>query len=161
MENSKPMATPIRSGLIKLLVKSILQASLSEILEYQLAIGSLMYAMTQTRPDLGYAVSKLSRYSHNLGENHWKAIRHVFKYLSRTRTLGIKYKSTGNERLDFYGYSDLDHGSCIDTQQSTSGYVFFMAGGPVSWKSARQHSVTLFSTEAEYYSFTNVAKEAS
>ena len=70
MENSKPMATPIGSGLIRLLVKSILQASLSEILEYQLAIGSLMYAMTQTRPDLGYAVSKLSRYSHNLGKNH-------------------------------------------------------------------------------------------
>src|SRR6202021_608448 len=108
------------------------QASVSEILEFQSAIGSLMYAMTQTRPDLAYAVSKLSRYSHNLGKNHWKAIRHVFKYLSGTRTLRIKYKNTGNKRLDFHSYSNLDYGSCIDTQQSTSRYVFFIAGGPVS-----------------------------
>src|SRR5579871_693368 len=120
-----------------------------------------MYAMTQTRPDLAYAVSKLSRYGHNPSEVHWKAIRHMFKYLSGTRTLGITYKCTGNEKLDFHGYSDSDHGSCIDTRQSTSGYVFFMAGGPVSWKSARQHSVTLSSTEAEYYGLTNAAKEAS
>src|ERR1700722_1888830 len=106
-------------------------------------------------------MSKLSRYSHNLGENHLKAIRHVFKYLSKTQTLGIKYKSTRNERLDFYGYSDSDYSSCINTQQSTSRYVFFIAGGPVSWKSAQQHSVTLSSTEAEYYSLTNATKEAS
>jgi hypothetical protein len=161
MENSKPMSTPIAAGLVPLLVLSTLEASTSDIREYQSAIGSLMYALTQTRPDLAYAVSKLSRYSHNPGENHWKAVRHVFKYLSGTRTLGITYKCTGSERLDFHGYSDSDHGSCVDTRQSTSGYVFFMAGGPVSWKSSRQHSVTLSSTESEYYGLTNAAKEAS
>jgi Reverse transcriptase (RNA-dependent DNA polymerase) len=161
MENSKPMATPIAAGLVPLLVKSTLQASAADIKEFQSALGSLMYAMTQTRPDLGYPVSKLARYSHNPGEIHWKAIRHVFKYLSGTRNLGITYRHTGNDRLDFHGYSDSDHGSCLDTRQSTSGYVFFMAGGPVSWKSARQHSVTLSSTESEYYALTNAAKEAS
>jgi hypothetical protein len=106
-------------------------------------------------------VSKLSRYPHNLGEIHWKAIRHVFKYLSGTRNLGITYQHTGSDRLNFHGYSDSDHGSCLDTRQSTSGYVFFMAGGPISWKSARQHCVTLSSTESEYYALTNAAKEAS
>src|SRR5579871_854038 len=121
MENSKPMATPIATGLVPLLVKSTSQASPMDVKEYQSAIGSLMYAITQTRPDLAYAVSKLSRYAHNPGEVHWKAIRHMFKYLSGTITLGITYKCTGNEKLDFHGYSDSDHGSCIDTRQSTSG----------------------------------------
>ena len=85
----------------------------------------------------------------------------MFKYLSSTRNLGITYRHTGGDRLDFHGYNDSDYGSCLDTRQSTSGYVFFMAGGPVSWKSARQHSVTLSSTESEYYALTNAAKEAS
>jgi hypothetical protein len=161
MENSKPMATPIAAGLVPLLVKSTLQASAADIKEFQSALGSLMYTMTQTRPDLGYPVSKLARYSHNPGEIHWKAIRHVFKYLSGTRNLGITYRHTESDRLDFHGYSDSDHGSCLDTRQSTSGYVFFMAGGLVSWKSARQHSITLSSTESEYYALTNAAKEAS
>ena len=161
MENSKSLATPIGPGLVQFLVKLTVQASAIDIREFQSAIGSLMYAMTQTRPDLGYTVSKLSRYSHNLGEAHWKAIKHVFKYLLGTRNLRITYRNTGSDKLDFYGYSDSDHGSCLDTRQSTSGYVFFMAGGPVSWKLARQHCVTLSSTESKYYTLTNAAKEAS
>ena len=60
MENSKPMATPIAARLVPLLVKSTLQASAIDIREFQSALGSLMYAMTQTRLDLGYTVSKLS-----------------------------------------------------------------------------------------------------
>ena len=155
------MATPIAARLVPLLVKSTTEATVIDIREFQSTLGSLMYAMTQTRLDLGYAVSKLSRYSHNLREVHWKAIRHVFKYLSSTRNLGITYRHTGSDRLNFHGYSDSDHGSYLDTRQSTSGYVFFMTGGPVSWKSARQHSVTLSSTESEYYALTNAAKEAS
>jgi hypothetical protein len=116
MENSKPIATPIAARLVLLLIASTLQASVADILEFQSTLGSLMYAMTQTRLDLGYVVSKLSRYSHNLGEVHWKAIRHVFKYLSSTRNLGITYRHTRSDRLDFHRYSDSDHGSCLDTR---------------------------------------------
>ena len=110
------MATPIAAGLVPLLIASTLQASAADILEFQSALGSLMYAMTQTRLDLGYTVSKLLQYSHNLGEIHWKAIRHVFKYLSSTRNLGITYRHTGSDRLNLHGYSDSNHGSCLDTR---------------------------------------------
>jgi hypothetical protein len=116
MENSKPIATPIAAGLVLLLIASTLQASVADVLEFQSTLGSLMYAMTQTRPDLGYTVSKLSRYSHNPREIHWKAIRHVFKYLLGTRNLRITYRHTGNDLLNFHGYSDSDHGSCLDTR---------------------------------------------
>ena len=110
------MTTPIAARLVPLLVKSTMEATAIDIREFQSTLGSLMHAMTQTRPDLGYVVSKLSRYSHNLGEVHWKAIRHVFKYLSGTRNLGITYRHTRNDKLDFHGYSDSDHSSCLDTR---------------------------------------------
>jgi hypothetical protein len=62
--------------------------------------------------------------------------------------------------LGYHGYSDSDYAGNVATRKSTSGYVFFMAGGPVSWKSSKHHAVTILSTEAEYYALTEAAKEA-
>lgn len=64
------------------------------------------------------------------------------------------------DELDYHGYSDSDYAGDVDTRKSTSGYIYFMANGPFSWRTARQHAVTLSSTEAEYYALTEAAKEA-
>ena len=64
------------------------------------------------------------------------------------------------QELEYHRYSDSDYARDVETRKSTSGYVFFIAGGPVSWKSAKQHAVTLSSTKAEYYALTEAAKEA-
>ena len=60
-------------------------------LAYLKVIGSLMYAMTCTRPDIAFAVAKLSRFTSNPGPNHWTAIKRVLKYLKATMGCGITY----------------------------------------------------------------------
>ena len=151
------------------------EALQSEVKRYQTGVGSLMYAMTQTRPDLAFTVSCLSRFNHNPSPAHWKSLLRAIKYFGTTQNFGIRLgnlpvntdpparglQTVNTDReLSFHGYSDSDYAGDIATRRSTSGYVFFMAGGPISWKSARQHAITLSSTEAEYYALTEAAKEA-
>jgi len=113
---------------------------------YQSAVGSLMYAMIGTRPDISFAVSAVSQYSTNPGPMHWTAVRRIFRYLSGTRTLGVHY---GGGYCG--GYTDADWGSG-DDRKSIGGYVFMVNGAAVSWASKKQASVALSSTEVEYMS---------
>jgi hypothetical protein len=78
--------------------------------------------------------------------------------LQGTRTLGITFD--GN-KPGFHGYTDADWVGNVETRQSTSGYVYFLYGGAISWKSTRQKAVTLSSTESEYYGLSNAAREAA
>jgi hypothetical protein len=96
MENCKPVASPLECGSLSQLVTYDSTATEGALKQYQSAIGSLMYAMIQTRPDLAFSVSALSRFSHNPGPAHWKAVQRVLKYLKRTRNLGITYKGQLN-----------------------------------------------------------------
>ena len=160
MENSKPYSSPMEVSSLSSLIPNPGTATASDIKNYQSALGSLMYAMTQTRPDLAFAISVLSRFSHNPSPEHWKAMQRVLRYLQGTKTLGITYKGTNTKLLNLHGYSDADYAGDITTRKSTSGYIFFMANGPVSWKATRQTVVTLSSTESEYYGLTNASKEA-
>ena len=137
------------------------EATKSEIKEYQSKAGSVTYAITKTRPNIAFTVSSISRYSHNPGPSHQKAVLRAIRHLGSTTNLGILYKANASNLLEFHSYSDSDFAGDPETRKSTSGYVFFMANGPVSWKSGRQSAVTLSSTEAEYYALTNAAKEAA
>jgi len=121
---------------------------------YQSAVGSLMYKMIGTRPDISFAVSAVSQYSTNPGPMHWTVVRGIFRYLSGTRTLGVQY---GGGYCG--GYTDADWGSGED-RKSIGGYVFMVNGAAVSWASKKQASVALSSTEAEYMSLTQGVKEA-
>jgi hypothetical protein len=156
--NAKDIIAPMEVSAVNSLVPYEQEASGPEIKEYQHGIGSLMHAMVQTRPDLSFTVGSLARFSHNPSPTHMKALNRCIRYLKTTQALGITYGKP--ESVNYHGYSDSDFAGDITTQKSTSGYVFIMAGGPVSWKSARQHAVTLSSTEAEYYALTEAAKEA-
>ena len=121
---------------------------------YQAAVGSLIYAMIGTRPDIAFAVSAISQYSTNPGPAHWTALRRVFRYLNGTRTLGILYGSGVCG-----GYTDADWGGGED-RKSIGGYVFLINGGAVSWTSKKQATVALSSTESEYMALTQGVKEA-
>jgi hypothetical protein len=107
-------------------------------LEYSRVIDSLMYIMNCTRPDIAYSVSKLSRYTSNLGEDHWKAIVRVLRYLKYTINYGMRYPAI----LD--GYSDVNWISNTNDIKSTSGYVFTLGGVAISWKSSKQTCVARF-----------------
>ncbi|XP_056164317.1 secreted RxLR effector protein 161-like [Syzygium oleosum] len=128
---------------------------------YASAVGSLMYAMVCTRPDIAQAVGVLSRYMSNPGREHWNAIKRVFKYLRGTLNFSLCFKGTGNGNMfDIVGHVDADWGGDIDSRRSTSGYVFTLFGAALSWMSRRQSVVALSSTEAEYMALTHAGKEA-
>jgi len=144
---------------LKILTKNTGQATPEDIRLYQSIIGSLMYAMTQTRPDLAFPVSLLSRFATNPSAAHMGAAKRVLRYLKHTRDLRITYNGH-TEHGAFQGYSDADWAGDTETRSSTSAYVFFLFGAPITWKSSRQHTIALSSTESEYYGLTNTAKEA-
>lgn len=114
---------------------------------YRQAIGSLMYAMIGTRPDIAYAVSILSRYCENPREAHWKAVKRVLQYLKSTNDKGINFECS---RDDLECYVDSNYAACADTRKSTSGYVIKLCNGAVMWKSTKQSTVATSTVEAEF-----------
>jgi hypothetical protein len=129
---------------------------------YQSLIGTLMYAMLGTRPDIAYAVGNLSRFSSNPGKSHWDQAVHVLGYLSQTRHYCLEFDGSDNDELTslIIGYSDSDWAGDVDTRRSTGGYVFLMCKAAISWSSKLQTSPALSSTEAEYMAMTRAAQEA-
>ncbi|MDR3678315.1 MAG: reverse transcriptase domain-containing protein [Flavipsychrobacter sp.] len=117
---------------------------------YRELIGSLMYAMVGTRPDIAYAVSNLSKFLGNPGMLHWEAALRVLRYLRCSTNLGITYVMNPDDNLELVAYTDSDWAGCQDSRRSHSGGVLILAGGPVCWISKRQPSVTMSSAEAEY-----------
>ena len=124
---------------------------------YASAIGSIMYAMISTRPDVSYAISATSRYQADPGEDHWTAVKGILKYLRRTKDMFLVYG--GKEELVVTGYTDASFQTDPDELKSQSGFVFTINGGAVSWKSSKQETVTDSTTEAEYIAASESAKE--
>ncbi|XP_060969865.1 secreted RxLR effector protein 161-like [Cannabis sativa] len=126
---------------------------------YSNAVGSVMYLMVSTRPDLGYAMSVLSKYMANPGKVHWLAMKWVFRYLLGTTKVGLIYnRQKANNIIE--GYSDSDYAGDRDNRRSTSAYFFLIGGNCVSWKVQLQTVVALSTTEAEYVATTEAIKEA-
>src|SRR5258708_26086007 len=129
------------------------------VCKYQSRIGSVMYTMLGTCPDIAFSITKLSQYSANPGDDHWTAINRLLRYLSSTRDLKLTYDR--NSKCDDESrYSDSDWAGDPRDHRSISGYVFTMAGAAVSWSSKKQPSVALSSTEGEYMAMTHASKEA-
>ena len=124
---------------------------------YASVVGSLMYAMVCTRPDLAHAVSVVSRFMGQPGREHWQAVKRIFRYLRGTSDVGVIY--VGDTQCLVTGYSDSDYAGDVDTRRSMTGYVFTLGGSVVSWKATLQPTVTLSTTEAEYMALTEAAKE--
>ena len=119
-----------------------------EKVPYASAVGSLMYAQVCIRPDIAFAVNALGRYLSNPGLNHWKAVKKVMRYLQGTKDYMLTYKRS--DQLEVTGYSDSDFAGCLDDRKSTSGFIFMIAGGAVSWKSVKQTLTATSTMEAEY-----------
>ncbi|KAK8701269.1 hypothetical protein V6N13_019659 [Hibiscus sabdariffa] len=161
MEASKKRFLPMTHGisLSKEMCPSTSQERerMSQI-PYASAIGSIMYAMICTRPDLSYALSMTSRYQANPGEGHWVAVKNILKCLRRTKDVFLVYG--GEEQLSIKGYTDASFQTDKDDSRSQSGFVFRLNGGAISWKSSKQDTVADSTTEAEYIAASEAAKEA-
>ncbi|GKV10025.1 hypothetical protein SLEP1_g21450 [Rubroshorea leprosula] len=159
MSKAKPVGTPLASH-FKLSTEQC-PASKEEVeymknVPYASAVGSLMYAMVCTRPDIAHAVGVVSRFLSNPGKQHWVAIKWIFKYLRGTSHMFLCY---GEHESLLNGYSDADFGGDLDSRKSTSGYLMLYAGGAISWKSKLQKSVSLSTTEAECIALSEAGKE--
>ncbi|KAK1683427.1 hypothetical protein QYE76_044275, partial [Lolium multiflorum] len=115
-------------------------------LRYSRIVGSLMYLASATRPDISFAVSKLSRFMSNPGTDHWHALDRVMRYLCGTMSYGIHY--SGHPAV-LEGYSDSNWISDVADLYATSGYVFTFGGGAVSWRSCKKTILTRSTMEAE------------
>uniref|UniRef100_A0AAV1TJ65 Reverse transcriptase Ty1/copia-type domain-containing protein n=1 Tax=Peronospora matthiolae TaxID=2874970 RepID=A0AAV1TJ65_9STRA len=153
MDDCKAVASPV--DMSSRLVSS--DATTKVDAPFREAVGALMHLTTATRPDIAFAVGYVSRYMENPQEEHWVAVKRIFRYLQGTKTHGICYKPSA--RIDFRGYSDADWAGDLTDRKSTSGYTFMLLGAPVSWGSKKQPSVSLSTTEAEYIALSLAIQE--
>ncbi|XP_047942506.1 secreted RxLR effector protein 161-like [Salvia hispanica] len=136
MFDAKSASVPLVAHFM--LSKDLCPKSQSEVdamkrIPYANAIGSMMYLMVSTRPNIAYVVSCLSRYMSNPGPVHWEALKWLLRYLKQTAK---------------------------DKRKSTTSYVFTVCRSCISWKSQLQHIVALSTTESEYIAITEAMKEA-
>ena len=160
MENSKKGTLPFKHGdyLSKeQSPKTLEQKERMSRIPFASIVSRLMYAMLCTRPDICYAVGIVSRYQSDPGEEHWIAVKHILKYLMRTRDYMLVYSSGSLETI---GYTDSDFQGDIDSRKSTSGYVFTLNGGAICWRIVKQTCVVDSTIEAEYVVASEAAKEA-
>ena len=160
MQDCKPISTPLPINYK--LSSSMSPSSEAERIEmsrvpYASAVGSLMYAMICTRPDIAQAVGVVSRFMANPGREHWNTVKRILRYVKGTSDVALCFEGS-----DFIvkGYVDSDFVGDLDKRKSTTGYVFTLASGAVSWVSKLQTVVALSTTEVEYMAATEACKEA-
>ena len=124
---------------------------------YQSMVGSLLYVAVGTRPDIAQAVGAVSKFCSNPTEAHKTAVKRIFCYLKKMKNLALKYCK---DEKPVTGYSDADWGGDSDDRHSTTGNVFILAGGAVSWLSKKQAVVALSTSEAEYMALSSAVQEA-
>jgi hypothetical protein len=129
--------------------------------EYRSGVGMLLYLVKHSRPEISNAVRVLTKVADGATSGHWKAMLRTIKYVLDTEDYGLKLKPNKQRGL-FYleGISDSEYAGDKDTRVSVYGYQLYFCGAPISWKSKSGKSVTLSSTEAEYFATSEVAKEA-
>jgi hypothetical protein len=116
-----------------------------------------MFLINCTRPDITYTVNKLSRYTSNTGNDHWKATIRVFNYLWYTLTYGLQYTIY---LVVLEGYSDANRISNIKDSKSTSEFIFTIRGTAVSWKSFKQTCIAKSTIESKFIALDKVREKA-
>jgi len=154
MADTHPVRLPMGAGVKLQKAGKLLTEDLAKV--YQELVGALLYLCTGTRPDIAYAVGRLTRYVSAPTVDHLAAARVVLRYLKGTSSLGISYQADG----ELHGYCDADFAADVDTRRSTSGFVFIYNGGAVVGGSKVQPTVAASTTEAEYIASAVAAKEA-
>jgi hypothetical protein len=129
-------------------------------LDYCKAVGQLQW-ITNTRPDIAFAVGQVARFVHNPGREHFQAVKRIFKYLRGTSTYGLVFaRKAGQVGVVLHGHTDSDFAGDPDTHRSTYGYSLSIGHGTFSFRSKRAPTVALSSCEAEYVAACAGAQEA-
>ncbi|KAJ1692760.1 hypothetical protein LUZ63_009458 [Rhynchospora breviuscula] len=130
--------------------------SFHDPLLYRSIVGALQYA-TLTRPDISFAVNRVSQFMQNPSINHWTAVKRILRYLSGTIHHGLRF--TYGHPFTLHAYSDSDWAGCAIDRRSTTGFCIYLGGNLVSWSAKKQPTVSRSSTEAEYRSLALTSAE--
>jgi hypothetical protein len=155
--------TPLPQGLV---IKSLEKdndgqfVGLIDHSEYQAVVGQILFASLFTRPDLSYAIGVVSRHSHAPSKAAWKAVKHLLRYIKKTKEEKLTLGRGKDTDLQLEVFVDADLGGDIETRKSTTGVIAMMNGGAVSWESKLQKSVALSTMEAEFMALALGVKEA-
>ncbi|GJT57736.1 retrotransposon protein, putative, ty1-copia subclass [Tanacetum coccineum] len=127
---------------------------------YASAVGSIMYVVRCTRPDVAFAQNITSRFLQNPAECHWTAMKNILKYLRNTKDMFLVYGGNPEAKLRVDCYYNDGFETDRDDIKSQTGYVFVLNGGAVDWKSSKQSTTAMSATEAEYIAASEAAMEA-
>lgn len=153
MTDAKPVMTPLATH-----PKLTLHGGtvLVDATQFRSIVGSLQY-LAFTRPDISYAVNRLSQFMHRPTDAHLQAAKRVLRYLAGTPTHGIFLRA--GSPLSLHAFSDADWAGDRDDYVSTNAYIIYLGSNPVSWSSKKQRTIARSSTEAEYRAVANTASE--
>jgi len=157
MERANPVGMPMDP-------KTIIEANPdgtkgSHSNSYARLLGELQYLTNATWPDIAFAVNRLALYTANPSLQHMGTLKRLLRYLSGTRSFGITYSVPNIPAASFIGFADAAYAN-TDNRKSTSEYIFIVAGGAITWRSKKQETIALSSTEAEYVALSEAAREA-
>jgi hypothetical protein len=157
MQNCKSAATPLPAGYMPEPVS--LDTAIDPELRsrYQMVIGSLLYLMLGTRPDIAFAVTKLAQFAARPSEEHFNKALYICRYLRGTSKYCLTYDGTSSQGL--IACTDSDWASDPKHRRSQTGYFLKMAGGAISWTSRAQKTIALSSTEAEYMALSDCSRQ--
>ena len=125
---------------------------------YQQLIGSIMYLMVGSRPDIAFSVGVLCQYMQKPGVEHWRAAQRVLRYLQGSKDLCLTFtRSNGGDTL--IGFCDASFGDNLDDGKSTTGAFFTLAGAAITWMARKQDTVALSTVEAEYTAINEACKD--
>jgi Reverse transcriptase (RNA-dependent DNA polymerase) len=155
LQNTNPAHTPLPEGYQPPPNMSPADPSLCS--QFQQVIGSLLYIMLGTHPDIAFAVTKLSQHAANPSEDHLSRVLYICRYLLGTLDYALVYDGPSDDGLE--AYADSDWASDPNTRKSTTGYLVKLAGGIFAWNSHTQKTVALLSTEAEYMSLSDTSQQ--
>lgn len=157
MSDSNTAPTPIHHS-TKLEAASDEEHRACEGFPYLEIIGKLNHAAVNTRPDLCHAVSSLAQFSSSYGKMHITAIKHLLRYVRGTLEYGLIFRKHDSPSRELVAYVDADYANDCDTRRSTTGYTITLGGSTVCWRTRRQRSVALSTTEAEYMAMGDCSK---
>jgi hypothetical protein len=156
MTNAKYARTPLPVGYIPTPNQGEVNPQMRT--QFQQIIGSLLYIMLGTRPDIAFAVTKLAQFAANPSKEHLDKAKYVLRYLAGTAKYALVYKGASNKGL--IAYTDSDYAADPVKRRSTTGYLFKLANGIISWQSRAQKTIALSATEAEYMALSDCSRQA-
>ncbi|KAJ9529514.1 hypothetical protein QJQ45_013867 [Haematococcus lacustris] len=153
LADSRPRAVPLSTA--EQLQREGVQQQSEGGHSFAEVIGSLQHLAVVSRPDIAHAVGVLAKFMSAPTKEHWRVLRGVLRYVADTAAMGLMYGASAG----LVGFCDADFAGDTDTRRSTTGHVFMLHGGAVSWSSRRQPTVAASTTESEYMACSAAGKE--